>query len=115
LEPTTKIPYTRHPKLKSKEKVPVVIPIINPKVLLFNGFDSEIIEYVPFQRLKVTGFNKWKRQFIYAALGPEGFLYLSYTNPQANFLEKVQLKAVFEDFIEVFNIQYGTGNYDIME
>jgi hypothetical protein len=69
-----------------------------PNVLLFNGMESENIEFVPFKRLKSLGWNKWKRQFIYAALGMEGKLYLAYDNPQTEYLSTIQFRAVFEDW-----------------
>lgn len=103
------------PKLKSNEIVPTIIPILKPTVLLFNGFESEVIEYVPYSRLKSTGYNKWKRNFIYSAIGPNGHLYLSFANPQAQYLETIQFKAIFEDFEKVYDLQYKDQDYDIME
>jgi hypothetical protein len=50
---------------------------------LFNGFESEVIEYVPYSRLKSIGHNKWKKNFIYSSIGPNGYLYFSFGNPQA--------------------------------
>jgi hypothetical protein len=69
--------------LKSNEIVPTILPITKPSVLLFNGFESEVVEYVPFSRLKSTGYNKWKNAFIYSSIGPEGYLYLSSSRTQA--------------------------------
>jgi hypothetical protein len=54
-----------------------------PSVLLFNGMESENIEFVPFRRLKSVGWHKWKNAFIYAAISADNHLYLAYTNPQA--------------------------------
>jgi hypothetical protein len=82
---------------------------------LFNGFESEVIEFVPFSRLKAIGYNKWKKNFIYAAIGNDSNLYLASTNPQSKYLQKVQVKAVFEDFIKAYDLIYKDTDYDIMD
>lgn len=110
-----KLPCMIGPKLRSQEVLPTVLSITKPIILLFNGFESEVIEYVPYYRLKSTGHNKWKKNFIYSSIGPNGYLYLSFDNPQAQYLETLQFKAVFEDFEKVYDLQFGEGKYDIME
>jgi hypothetical protein len=57
------------PLLKSKKLIPPVLTIITPQVLLFNGLQSELINVVSSSRLNFTGYNKWKKFFIYAAIG----------------------------------------------
>lgn len=110
-----KLPGMVGPNLKSQEVLPTVLSITKPLVLLFNGFESEVIEYVPYSRLKSTGHNKWKKNFVYSSIGPNGYLYLSFVNPQAQYLETIQFKAVFEDFEKVYDLQYKDQDYDIME
>lgn len=110
-----KIPCTVGPKLRSQEVLPAILSIAKPLVLLFNGFESEVIEYVPYARLKSTGHNKWKKNFIYSSIGPNGYLYFSFGNPQAQYLETIQFKAVFEDFEKAYDLQYKNQDYDIME
>lgn len=92
------IPCIGGPRLVSVEALPSLMPIGKPSVLLFNGMESEIIEFVPFQRLKTVGYNRWKKNFIYAALGNDNRLYLVFSNPQAQYIEKLQLKGIFEDY-----------------
>jgi hypothetical protein len=98
LTPTDSIPCTSGPVLKSVEEIPSLMPIGSPSLFLFNGFESENIVFVPFPRLKAVGFNKWKKNFIYVAIGPDNHLYLSSSNPQAKYLETLRLKGLFEDF-----------------
>lgn len=98
LEPTGAIPCLNLPELKSLEEIPSLIPIGSPTVLLYNGMESENIVFVPFQRLKFVGRNKWKKNFIYVAVGPDNHLYLSSTNPQATNLTSLKLKGLFEDY-----------------
>ena len=92
------IPCIGGPRLVSIETLPSLMPIGKPSILLFNGMESEIIEFVPFQRLKAVGYNRWKKNFIYAALGNDNRLYLVFSNPQAQYIEKLQLKGIFEDY-----------------
>ena len=81
------------------------MPIGNPSIYLFNGFESENIVFIPFTRLKAVGWNKWKKNFIYVAVGPDKHLYLSSSNPQAQYLETLRLKGLFEDFEKAFELE----------
>lgn len=91
--------------LKSVEKVPDLIPVGKPSILMFNGMENEMIEYVPFQRLKAVGYDKAKRNFLYASVGPDNYLYVSYTNPQAKYLTQVKLKGIFEDYEKAMELE----------
>ena len=95
---TDKIPCGNNPILKSEEEIPSLIPIGNPSVMLFNGMESETIVFVPFKRLKVVGWNKWKSNFVYVAIGADKHLYLASSNPQAKYLKSLQLRGLFEDY-----------------
>lgn len=105
LTSTNSIPCTNGAILKSNEEVPSLMPIGNPSIYLFNGFESENIVFIPFTRLKVVGWNKWKKNFIYVAVGPDKHLYLSSSNPQAQYLETLRLKGLFEDFEKAFELE----------
>ena len=48
--------------------------------------------------MRYTTYNKWTKNLIYAAKGPDGYLYLKSSNPQYLYLEKLRMKATFEDF-----------------
>ena len=102
---TNSIPCTNGAILKSNEEVPSLMPIGNPSIYLFNGFESENIVFIPFTRLKAVGWNKWKKNFIYVAVGPDKHLYLSSSNPQAQYLETLRLKGLFEDFEKAFELE----------
>lgn len=105
LTSTDSIPCTNGAILKSNEEVPSLMPIGNPSIYLFNGFESENIIFIPFTRLKAVGWNKWKKNFIYVAVGPDKHLYLSSSNPQAQYLETLRLKGLFEDFEKAFELE----------
>lgn len=105
LTSTDSIPCTNGAVLKSNEEVPSLMHIGNPSIYLFNGFESENIVFIPFTRLKAVGWNKWKKNFIYVAMGPDKHLYLSSSNPQAQYLETLRLKGLFEDFEKAFELE----------
>ena len=105
LTSTDSIPCINGAILKSNEEVPSLMPIGNPSIYLFNGFESENIVFIPFTRLKAVGWNKWKKNFIYIAVGPDKHLYLSSSNPQAQYLETLRLKGLFEDFEKAFELE----------
>lgn len=98
LEATTNIPCFRGPKLISVQQLPTLIPVGKPSVLLENGMENEILEFVSFSRLKTVGWDKWKKNFIYVSIGPDKHLYLVFTNPQAQYLKSLKLKGIFEDY-----------------
>lgn len=105
LTSTDSIPCTNGAILKSNEEVPSLMHIGNPSIYLFNGFESENIVFIPFTRLKAVGWNKWKKNFIYVAVGPDKHLYLSSSNPQAQYLKTLRLKGLFEDFEKAFELE----------
>ena len=98
--------------LESEECIPILMTITKPSVLLFNGFESEFIETVPFTRIKFVGHNKWKSNIIYASIDPNNKLHLISSNPQAYYLEQVKIKGIFEDFTKPYEL---LGVNDIME
>lgn len=112
---TTIMPYNINKELKSVKPIPTIMPIAKPQILMFNGFENEAMEFVPFKRIKAVGWNKWKSKFLYTAIGPDSHIYVVYNNPFGKYLKKIRFKAIFEDFIKVFDYQYGVDAYDIME
>ncbi len=82
--------------LRSKEKIPFVLPITTPKVFAGDYYQGNIT-YVPRDRMKYTGYNKWLSNIIYASIGPDNYLYFKSTNPQYLYLEKVKMTAIFEE------------------
>ena len=98
MENTGAVPCIGGPRLVSTQELPDMIPIGKPAILLLNGLESEIIEFVPFSRLKAVGWNKWKKNFIYASIGPDSHLYMTFSNPQAQYLTSIKLKGIFEDY-----------------
>ena len=83
-------------KLKSKTKVPFLMKIGNPRVYPSNYFQGEIT-YVSRDRMRYIGHNKYMQNIIYASVGPDNYLYLTSSNPQFSYLEKVKFTGIFED------------------
>lgn len=82
--------------LKSKTKVPFLMKIGNPRVYPSNYFQGEIT-YVSRDRMRYIGYNKYMQNIIYASVGPDNYLYLTSSNPQFSYLEKVKFTGIFED------------------
>ena len=82
--------------LKSKTKVPFLMKIGNPRVYPSNYFQGEIT-YVSRDRMRYIGHNKYMQNIIYASVGPDNYLYLTSSNPQFSYLEKVKFTGIFED------------------
>lgn len=85
--------------LKSTDKIPESLGVTPLKVTSIDLFGNSIT-YVNNERFKYVGHNKWLKNFIYATIGPDNYLYIKSENPQAYYLEKVKVSGVFEDVEE---------------
>lgn len=82
--------------LKSVQKIPETLDLGTIKVSLSNEFRGEI-NYVTPRRFKHVGFNRFLKNMIYATKGNNDYLYLKSNNPQATYINKVQVTGIFED------------------
>ena len=82
--------------LRSKEKIPFLMKIGNPRVYPIDYYQGEIT-YVSRDRMRYVGHNKYLQNIIYASLGPDNYLYFKSINPQFLYLEKVRMTGIFED------------------
>ena len=84
--------------LRTEQKIPNLVN--DCKVFLYpvNYFEGDHIIYTTMERMRYTTYNKWTKNLIYAAKGPDDYLYLKSSNPQYLYLEKLRMKAIFEDF-----------------
>ena len=89
--------------LKSKTKVPFLMKIGNPRVYPSNYFQGEIT-YVSRDRMRYIGHNKYMQNIIYASVGPDNYLYLTSSNPQFSYLEKVKFTGIFEDIETAYQL-----------
>lgn len=85
--------------LRSKDKIPFLMPISNPRVYTEDYYQGSIT-FVSKERMRHVGYNRWLPNIIYASLGPDNYLYLKSFNPQYLYLEgenKLRITGVFED------------------
>ena len=104
--------------LRSKEKVPFMLKIGNPRVYPINYYLGEIT-YISRDRMRYVGHNKYLQNIIYASLGPDNYLYLKSSNPQYLYLEKVRLTGIFENVESISDLLCDESgdkiNCDIMD
>ena len=84
--------------LRTEQKIPNLVNDCKVSLYPVNYFEGDHIIYTTMERMRYTTYNKWTKNLIYAAKGPDNYLYLKSSNPQYLYLEKLKMKAVFEDF-----------------
>lgn len=82
--------------LKSTKKIPDMMTIGGQKISTSDYFQGNI-SYVNRERFKYVGGSKYLSNIIYGTIGPDSYLYLKASNPQAYHLCKVRLTGIFED------------------
>lgn len=82
--------------MRSTKKIPETMSIGQPKVHSDDYFIGEIT-YVSRDRLRYVGHNKWLQNIVYAAKGPDDYLYLKSSNPQLYYLEEIKFTGIFSD------------------
>lgn len=83
--------------LWSTEAIPATITSASTKVSAGNFFNGERITYITMDRMRFVGHNRWTKNIIFAALGPDNHLWLTSQNPQYLYLKKAQVTAIFDD------------------
>ena len=89
--------------LRTTKKIPKILEDNQPRVYPIDFYQGINISYVPRDRMRYVGTNKFLQNIIYISLGPDLHLYLSSSNPQFLYLKKLRMSAVFEDFDEMAN------------
>ena len=97
--------------LRSKEKIPFLMKIGNPKVYPVDYYQGEIT-YVSRERMRYVGYNKYLKNIIYASIGPDNYLYFKSFNPQYLYLEKARMTGIFEDSRAASELQCPDENGD---
>lgn len=86
--------------LRTTKKIPKILEGNVPRVYPVDFYQGTNVVYVPRDRMRYTGTNKYLRNIIYVSLGADLRLYLNSSNPQFLYLDKLRVAAVFEDFDE---------------
>lgn len=98
LEQTEVVPSGCHAGwLRTKQTVPDIMEVGEPKAYVVDAVINDLVTFIPVQRMPYVGYNKWLKNIIYVAKGSDNHLYLHSNNPQAAYLQKVKMSAVFED------------------
>ena len=84
--------------LRSIQKIPKILEDTLPRVYPIDYYQGTNISYIPRDRMRFVGSNKYLRNIIYVSLGPNLHLYLTSNNPQFLYLKKLRMSAIFEDF-----------------
>ena len=84
--------------LRTEQTIPNLVNDCKVSLYPVNYFEGDHIIYTTMERMRYTTYNKWTKNLIYAAKGPNDYLYLKSDNPQYIYLEKLRMKAIFEDF-----------------
>ena len=84
--------------LRTEQTIPNLVHDCKVSLSPVNYFEGDHIIYTTMERMRYTTYNKWTKNLIYAAKGPDDYLYLKSSNPQYLYLEKLRMKAIFEDF-----------------
>lgn len=95
------------PYLRSTKPIPPILLLGIPVIYPIDYFQGHHISYVPMQRMRYTGFNRWLSNMIYATIAPDHYLYLKSFNPQFLYLEKIRFTALFEDPKAALDIMCG--------
>ena len=87
--------------LRTTKKIPKILEGNEPRVYPIDFYQGINISYIPRDRMRYVGTNKFLQNIIYVSLGPDLHLYLNSSNPQFLYLKKLRMSAVFEDFDDI--------------
>lgn len=84
--------------LRTTKKIPKVLEGTVPRVYPMDFYQGIYVTFVPRDRMRYVGTNKYLQNIIWVSLGPDQHLYLNSNNPQFMYLKKLRMMAIFEDF-----------------
>lgn len=90
--------------LRTTKKIPKVLEGTLPRVYPMDFYQGINVAYVPRDRMRYVGTNKYLQNIIWVSLGPDLHLYLYSNNPQFLYLKKLRMMAIFEDFDEAADL-----------
>lgn len=83
--------------LRTIQQLPKILEGTLPRVYPVDFYQGINISFIPRDRMRYVGTNKFLQNIIYVSLGPDLRLYLNSNNPQFFYLNKLRVSAVFED------------------
>lgn len=90
--------------LRTTHKIPKILEGTVPRIYPIDFYQGINITFVPRDKMRYTGTNKFLKNILYVSLGPDLYLYLNSCNPQFLYLKKLRMSAIFEDFDEAADL-----------
>lgn len=84
--------------LRSTKAIPKLLEGTTPRVYPIDFYSGIHVAYIPRDRMRFVGTNKFLQNIIYVSIGPDLHLYLRSSNPQFLYMQKLRMSAIFEDF-----------------
>lgn len=98
LEPTEMLPAGCSGLwLHSIEEIPNTVNASNTSLSVVSDMLQSTVTFIPPERMPYVGHNKWLKNILYASKSNDGHLYITGSNPQFMYLQKVRMTAVFSD------------------
>lgn len=98
--------------LKTIDKIPKILEGTTPRVYPVDFYQGINISFIPRDRMRYVGTNKYLQNIIWVSLGPDLHLYLYSNNPQFLYLKKLRMSAIFEDFDEATDLLCDSDSND---
>lgn len=98
--------------LKTADKIPKILEGTTPRVYPVDFYQGINISFIPRDRMRYVGTNKYLQNIIWVSLGPDLHLYLYSNNPQFLYLKKLRMSAIFEDFDEATDLLCDSDSND---
>lgn len=89
-------------QFKSKNTIPELLSIVNPKIYTENYYNGEV-SYVSKERMRYVCHNKWLLKVIYASIDHTNHLYVISSNDKYDNINKIYITGIFENPEEVSN------------
>lgn len=90
--------------LRTTKKIPKILEGTVPRVYPIDFYQGVNICFIPRDKMRYVGTNKFLQSIIYVSLGPNLHLYLNSSNVQFLYLKKIRMSALFEDFDEAADL-----------
>lgn len=87
---------------KSNENIPYILNIAIPRVYSCN-YMHENISFIPRDRMRFVGYNKYLQNIIYCSIYPDNYLYFK-SNTNKKELSEVSMTAIFQDALAALNL-----------
>ena len=100
--------------LRSTKPIPKILEGTTPRVYPVDFYGTVNMIFVPRERMRFTGANRFLKNLIYASIGPDHHLYIKANNPQFLYLKHLRMIAVFEDFDEAASLLCETNTDDVV-